>query len=177
MAILEDDDIQKVQEERDKLLAAEHRKASRADHNAQVFEELVAYAEELLYEFALEAKGIAEPELRVRNFFTPVGVYALRAPKTEFGITEERHVWAWVTDSGKGYGRYEKHGDWQRYYPTAYDSGLHTSERKKMVVCPLRAVAEYLTGEIIDEESLYRLSLEEGMEELKGIVMTGLKNL
>ena len=177
MGILADDDIQKVQEERDKLSAAERLKATRIEHNAEVFDDLVAYSEELLYEFSQEAKELAEPELRLRSLLGAVGIYALRAPKTEFGITEERHVWVWVTENGKGYGRYERHGDWHRYYPTAYDSGLRTSERKKMVVCPLSAAAEYFTGEIIDANSPHWLSLEEGMGQLKEVVMTGLRNL
>ncbi|MCL2826057.1 MAG: hypothetical protein FWD72_01480 [Eggerthellaceae bacterium] len=179
MNILDTDDIKKVQEERDKLSEAERRKTNRIEHNAEVFEQLTAYTEELLSDFAEQAKGFAEPEQMTKGLlgFGAQGVYAVRAPKTEFGMTDNEYVWAWVTEDGKGYGRFEKQGKWGRYYPKPYSSGLRTSDPKPMVTCPMRAVAEYLTGELIDEESTKWLSLEDGKKELKGVIMTALKNL
>ena len=178
MNIFDENDITKLQKDRDRAVEKKRREADRAEHNAQVFDELVSYSEGLLLEFAAKASAFAEAEQRPKGMLGTVAVYPIIAPKDiGHGITEDEYVWAWVTKDGKGYGRYEKHSEGHHYYPIAYNFGYRAFNRKAMVVCPIRAVALYITNEVVHQQSSKKLSLESNQKVLKNIIMTGLKNL
>jgi len=184
MELFDENDISKLQSHRDKLSVRRQTDQERAEHNTTVFLDLIEYTEGLLKSFAEQASELAEPEQRPRWIlgipiaFGTVNVFPVVAPKNiGHGIIEEDHVWAWVTNDGRGFGRYEKEGREHHYYPITYNFGYRASVRRDMIVCPLRVVAEYITKETVDLESEKKLPLEKSKKKIKNIFMTGLKNL
>ena len=184
MELFDENDITQLQTDRDKLSEQRQSEVERAEHNMTIYLDLVGYTEDLLREFAEQARDLAEPERRPKWMlglpvsFGTVGVYPIVAPKNiGHGITEEDHVWAWVTENGQGFGRYEKDGKNHSYYPIAYNFGYRASVRRDMIICPLRAVAEYFTEEIVNFDSPKKLSLEKSQKKIKNVIITGLKNL